>query len=525
MSMRWTGNSLARWSPAVATALAMTIATSGSASALAQQEGEVRDAGSPTAVHDSYIVMLKGNANPGIDAMVADLTARYGGAARFTYRRTLNGYASTMTAQQARRLAADPRVDHVEQDQTVQANDMQAGPPSWGLDRIDQPNLPLDNAYHYATTASNVNAYVIDTGIRITHQAFGGRAHVGYDAVIPGGDADDCSGHGTHVAGTIGGSQYGVAKGIQLFAVRVLNCQGSGTISQVVAGIDWVTTHAVKPAVANLSLGGGANATLDAAVQRSIAAGITYGIAAGNAGHDACLDSPARVPEAITASATDSTDTKPDFANVGSCVDIFAPGVGITSSFNSSDTATAMLSGTSMAAPHTVGAAALYLATHPTATPQQVQSALISAATPSVVRNAGAGTVNRLLDTTANGPTPPPSVCQPLTNGTDVWIPDAGPSVTSSITVTDCARKASATSTVQVHVKHPYRGDLVIDLITPSGGVKNLKAANISDGAANVDAVYTVNASAENANGTWALRVRDVYSGDVGYLDNWTLIE
>jgi subtilisin family serine protease len=271
------------------------------------------------------------------------------------------------------------------------------------LDRIDQRTLPLNAAYTYSTTASNVHAYIIDTGIRTTHADFGGRATSGFDS-INGGPAEDCNGHGTHVAGTVGGSKYGVAKNVHLVAVRVLDCQGSGTTAQVVAGIDWVTAHAVKPAVANMSLGGSADPVLDNAVRRSISSGVTYAIAAGNGvlglfAQNACTQSPARVSEAITVSATDATDSKPSWANVGTCVDVFAPGINITSDWSTSNTATNTISGTSMATPHVTGAAALYLARHPNARPAEVQAAIVGNATSGVVKSPGFGSPNRLLYT------------------------------------------------------------------------------------------------------------------------------
>jgi subtilisin family serine protease len=281
--------------------------------------------------------------------------------------------------------------------------DTQNNPPSYGLDRIDQRNRPLSATYTYNTTASNVRAYIIDTGIRTTHADFGGRATSGFDA-IDGGAADDCNGHGTHVAGTVGGTAHGVAKGVQLIAVRVLNCEGSGTTAQVVAGIDWVTANRVAPAVANMSLGGGADTVLDNAVRRSITAGVSYAIAAGNGllgifPLDACTQSPARVTEALTVSATNSADQKPSWANRGTCVDLFAPGISITSAWNTSDSATNTISGTSMATPHVAGAAALYLAGNPTATPAQVHAAIVDNATGGVVASPGSGSPNRLLYT------------------------------------------------------------------------------------------------------------------------------
>jgi len=348
-------------------------------------------------VPDSYVVVLK----PG--KAVQGLASRYAASVRHTYSHALKGFAATMTAQQARRLAADPAVAFVQPDVVHRASDTQTNPPSYGLDRIDQRNRPLSGTYTYASTASGVHAYVIDTGIRTTHQDFGGRAASGFDAV-DGGAADDCNGHGTHVAGTVGGSAYGVAKGVQLVAVRVLNCEGSGTTAQVVAGIDWVTANARKPAVANMSLGGGADTALDNAVRGSIGSGVSYAIAAGNGflglfPLDACTQSPARVAEALTVSATDSSDRKASWANRGTCVDLFAPGIGITSAWSTNDTATNTISGTSMAAPHVAGAAALYLAANPAASPAQVSSGLVGAATTGVVVSPGSGSPNRLLYT------------------------------------------------------------------------------------------------------------------------------
>jgi subtilisin family serine protease len=296
----------------------------------------------------------------------------------------------------ARKMAGDPAVAFVEQNHVVELEATQSNPPSWGLDRVDQRNLPLNSSYTYPNTASAVTAYVIDTGIRLTHSTFGGRARSGFDAV-DGGSADDCNGHGTHVAGTVGGSQYGVAKSVRLVAVRVLNCSGSGTVAQVVAGINWVTANAVRPAVANMSLGGGASTSIDNAVNNSINAGITYAIAAGNSNANACNSSPARVAAAITVGATSRTDARASFSNFGSCLDVFAPGVGITSAWRTSNTATNTISGTSMAAPHVAGVAAVILAAHPTFTPAQLRTQLVNAATTGVVTNPGSGSPNRLL--------------------------------------------------------------------------------------------------------------------------------
>ena len=258
-------------------------------------------------------------------------------------------------------------------------------------------NLPLNQTYTYTTTGSGVNAYIIDTGIRRTHAQFGGRAFVGFDAINDGQNTNDCNGHGTHVAGTVGGSTFGVAKSVRLFAVRVLSCSGSGSNSGVIAGVNWVTGNRITPAVANMSLGGGASTALDNAVRNSIAAGVTYAIAAGNANQNASNSSPARVTEAITVGASTSSDARSSFSNFGSVVDIFAPGSAILSAWRTSDTATASLSGTSMAAPHVAGVAARFLQSNPGASPATVRNELVAQATTALLSGIPSGTSNRLL--------------------------------------------------------------------------------------------------------------------------------
>ncbi|WP_373315500.1 S8 family serine peptidase [Planosporangium mesophilum] len=393
----------------------------------APAEGTVRDAGVAGAIPDSYIVVFKdGSAESRtVDAAAGKLTRAYGGTVRHAYTRAVNGFSARLTATAARRLAANPAVAYVEADRQVHATGTQTNPPSWGLDRIDQAGLPLSGAYTYPTAAANVTAYIIDTGIRITHTDFGGRARYGYDFIDNDAVPDDCAGHGTHVAGTVGGSTYGVAKAVQLVAVRVLDCSGSGSYSQIIAGVDWVTKNAVKPAVANMSLGGAAGSTLDNAVKKSIASGVTYAVAAGNDNADACTKSPARLPEAITVAATDASDARASFSNYGTCVDLFAPGVNITSAYKTSDTATARMNGTSMATPHVAGVAALYLSANPTASPAQVRDALVTATVGGRVTNPAAGSPNKLLNLTVTAtvtnpaptptptPTPTPAPTQP----------------------------------------------------------------------------------------------------------------
>ncbi|WP_328640977.1 S8 family peptidase [Streptomyces canus] len=363
----------------------------------AAPEGRILGAGEPGSVSGSYLVTLKGGTKAP-SATGKGLAEKYGARISHTYGTVLNGYAIRADERQARRLAADSRVDSVVQDTRVTLERTQKNPPSWGLDRVDQPKLPLDRSYTSPESAgAGTTVYVIDTGIRISHKDFGGRAAYGWDFVGGDGSAGDGNGHGTHVAATVAGTRYGVAKQAKVVAVRVLDNNGSGTTAQVIAGIDWVTKNARKPAVANLSLGGSHSAQLDAAVRTSIASGVTYTVAAGNDGLPAGLYSPADVPQAITVGATDTKDTRAGFSNYGSALDLFAPGVSITSAGITSDTARATYSGTSMATPHAAGTAALYLAGHPKATPAQVGKALVKMAASGKVSGRGAGSPDKLL--------------------------------------------------------------------------------------------------------------------------------
>ncbi|GIH04895.1 hypothetical protein Rhe02_29620 [Rhizocola hellebori] len=363
--------------------------------------GEVRMADPAKALPDSFIVVLKDSAGVGIQA--AGIAAKHGVSPRFTYTSALKGFATQTTLAQARRIAADPAVAYVEQDQIVTTQVfVQPNPPSWGLDRIDERSLPLDMKYHYPNTAQRITAFIIDTGIRFTHQEFGGRAVLGIDTVGDGQNGNDCHGHGTHVAGTVGGRSVGIAKQVKLVAVRVLDCTGSGSFAGVIAGVDWVTTQALTThvlGVANMSLGApGTSAAMETAVTNSIAANVHYSLAAGNSfGADACNFTPARTPRATTVGATDITDTRAGFSNIGTCLDLFAPGVNIYSAWATADNAYNTISGTSMASPHAAGTAALWRQRFPADNADQVAAALAANATPGVVINPGVGSPNLLL--------------------------------------------------------------------------------------------------------------------------------
>jgi len=350
-------------------------------------------------IDNQFIVVLKADQSSYAatkDSIAIDMASTYSASVNHRFSKALRGFVVNMPEGRLQALAKDPRVAFIEADRTIELNTTQSNA-TWSIDRTDQRDLPLDQLYTYDTDASNVNVYIIDTGIRKSHADFAGRAISGFSAINDRNGTNDCNGHGTHVAGTVGSATYGIAKQATLYAVRVLDCNGSGSLSGVIAGIDWVTNNRIAPAVANLSLGGGASRALDNAVRNSIAAGVTYTVAAGNDNIDACTESPSRVDEALTVGASTSTDRRSSFSNWGACVDVFAPGSSITSTWSSSDRAINTISGTSMAAPLVAGVAALYLANNPTASPSEVFSAIVSNASTGRLSNAGSRSPNRLV--------------------------------------------------------------------------------------------------------------------------------
>ncbi|MEE1938376.1 S8 family peptidase [Streptomyces sp. TRM 70361] len=394
---------------AAVAALVLTGATAATAGAAAPDPGSaplgtVRGAEAPDTVDGEYIVVLKDSgsrarqlrAAEGVRDKAEELTDTFGGRPDRTFDSALKGFSLKATEKQARRLAADPAVAYVEANRVERGDDVQTDP-SWGLDRIDQRDLPLDASYTYRGTASNVTAYVVDSGINISHEDFGGRASYGYNFVDGNRTAEDCHGHGTHVAGILGSGTYGVAKGVKLVAVKVLNCNNLGTTAALLAGYDWVAENAVKPAVVNVSIGGSPSDAKSAMIRKLVDAGLTITASAGNKGTDACAQSPALEESVITVAATARDDSKPSWSNHGSCVDVFAPGASVPSLGIDSDTAVRTMSGTSMSAPYATGVAALYVAENPGATPDQVSRALLTGATGDRVTGAGAGSPNLLL--------------------------------------------------------------------------------------------------------------------------------
>jgi subtilisin family serine protease len=461
-------------------------------------------------IADQYIVVLEDRVED-VDAIADELVSKARGRKDHVYSKALKGFSARLSEKAALALADDPRVKYVEEDGVVTIDTTQSGA-TWGIDRIDQRDLPLSGTYVYNATGSGVKAYIIDTGINTSHNEFGGRAINGYDAVDGSLPAADCNGHGTHVSGTVGGATYGVAKSVTLVAVRVLDCNGSGTNSGVIAGINWVTSdHAAgQPAVANMSLGGGASQALDDAVNASINDGVTYAVASGNDNANACNYSPARVTNAITVNSSTSTDARSSFSNYGTCTDIFAPGSSITSAWYSSNTATNTISGTSMATPHVAGAAALYLQGNTSASPATVTSALINNSTLNKITSAGTGSPNRLLYTgfIGGGGTPAPTISSfsPTSGGTGTSVTITGTNFTGATSVSFNNQSATFTvnSSTQITASVPNCSSSGLVRVTTAGGTATSSGSFTVTGCGGGSGQLLLNPGFESGNnGNW----------------------
>ena len=458
------------WTLSLVCAVVLSLAAALMPVKTAGQRNKLRKVENP--IPGQYIVVLNehivgGSAvEPVIETEAAYLSSVYGGDVKHVYASALKGFATRMSAKQAEALSLDERVLYVEEDAEVSIASTQIGP-GWHLDRVDQRSMPLNTTYNYTQTGAGVHAYVLDTGIRTTHAEFGGRASVAYDPIGDGQNGQDCNGHGTHVAGIVGGSTYGVAKSVSLHAVRVLGCSGSGSVSDMVAGVNWVTANRINPAVVNISfIVAGSVSALETAVTNSVNSGVTYAVAAGNSAGDACGYSPARTPAAITVAASANADDRALYSNYGSCVDIFAPGDQVISSWIGSDTAARELSGTSMSAPMVAGVAALYLQANPTASSATVEAAIKNSSTAGVMTNLGAGSPNKLLYSFVTGAPPPTPTPTPSPTATPTPNPTPTPSPTPVQHAQLRVRKRiqNSTSTTST-VAFPYS---TVNLPTPS---------------------------------------------------------
>ncbi|UCM91249.1 S8 family peptidase [Streptomyces marincola] len=482
--------------------------------------GRIANAGEPGTISGSYLVTLAEEV-PAASAAGRALVEDRGGEITSVFRHTVNGFAVDMTEAQALAVAADPDVLQVAQNQRHRAADeVQTDPPSWGLDRVDQVELPLDASYTYPSHGGEgVTAYIVDTGVRITHEEFEGRATSGFDFFDEGGV--DGRNHGTHVAATVAGALHGMAKNTDIVSVRVIDSSGYATSETIVAGVDWVTGNASGPSVVNMSLGIPDDPVLDAAVSASIASGITYVVSAGNDGTAATTKSPAGVPEAITVGSADSTDTMAASSNRGPAVDFFAPGVQITSADATNDTATRTLNGTSMAAPHVTGAAALYLAEHPAATPQQVSEALRATAVTGALRALPYGTPNVLLHTGDEGGHVDVPQQPTFANDTDVPTIDRE-TVVSEIEVSGMA-PLSGPVYMDIDIKHERAINLNVQVIAPDGTARLLCSSQLSCAWYEIARTWTWERPGFDPNGTWQLAVRDPALEDSGFIDAWAL--
>jgi subtilisin family serine protease len=462
------------------------------------------------AVPNEYIVVLR-DASPevrgqGVANLSQELVSLTGGRVLRTYEHTLHGFLANMSEAEAHRLLSDPRVAYVQENGLIHVSATQTSA-TWGIDRIDQRDLPRNSSYTYNVDGTGAHAYVLDTGIRLTHSEFTGRIGNGYDFIDNDSDPTDCHGHGTHVAGTVGGTTWGVAKKVTLHGVRVLDCTGYGSDAQVIGGIDWVAANHIKPAVANMSLGDVGIQAIDDATERLIAAGVTTVVSAGNDSANACNYSPARTPNAITVGSTTSSDARSSFSNYGTCVDIFAPGSSITSASNSGNTSSTSMSGTSMSSPHVAGAAALFLSANPTATPAQVRDALVNNSTPNKVTSAGTGSPNRLLYTlfiTGGGSdTTPPT--------TSITSPAGGATLSGTASLS-----ASASDNVGVSRVEFYAGTSLLGTATASPYSLSWNTTAVANGtyalttkaydaANNVGTSATVSVTVNNGTGTCSI--------------------